>query len=140
MSRNVKLMPFLLLSCVWLAFADDRNAAVAGVWRGEMDGLPAIVMTVSDEGDELTGAVLFYLIRRDEGQPARSSPGTPEPMFHLKFDGRVLNFQVSHRRAHGARTENDRPVSFRLKITGPNEGILVREQDESNAFRISRDK
>jgi hypothetical protein len=136
----MRTMLVLLLSCVSLAFADDKNAAVTGVWRGEMDGLPAIVMTVSDEGDELTGAVVFYLIRRDEGQPARSSPGAPEPMFHLKFDGRVLSFQVSHRRAHGARTADDPPVSFRLEITGPNEGGLVREHDEGAGLRMSRDK
>lgn len=134
------IVVLLLLACACLAVADDKNAPVTGVWRGEMDGLPAIVMTVSDEGGELTGAILFYLIRRDEGQPARSSPGTPEPMFHLKFDGRVLSFQVSHRRAHGARTANDPPVSFRLKITGPNAAELLRGQDESNGLQMLRDK
>jgi hypothetical protein len=32
-----------------------------------MEGLPALTMTISDEGGELTGAILFYLIRRDDG-------------------------------------------------------------------------
>jgi hypothetical protein len=31
-------------------------------------------------------------------------------------------------------------VRFRLKITGPNEGLLVREGSESEAIRVSRDK
>jgi hypothetical protein len=123
-----------------LAAAAGRHDAITGVWRVHMDGVPALVMTVSDEGGELTGAILFYLIRRDEGRPPRSIPGHPEPLFHLKFDGKALDFRVSHRRSHGARTANDPPVSFRLTITGPNEAELVREKDVHEAMRAVRDK
>ena len=128
----------LALSCARVAFAADKYSAVTGVWRAQMDGLPALTMTISDEGGELTGAILFYLIRRNDGQPARSSPGSPEPLFNLKFDGNELEFRVSHRRAHGPGTAHDPPVNFRLKITGPNEGMLVREKNES--IRVSRDQ
>ena len=130
----------LVLSWACLAIGANKNAAVNGVWRAQMNGLPALVMTISDEGGDLTGAILFYLIRRDEGQPPHSSPGIPEPLFNLRFDGKALDFRVSHRRSHGARTANDPPVNFRLKITGPNEGLLVREGNESEAMRVSRDK
>ncbi len=138
MRVTLGLVLSLILSCV--ALAANGNSAVTGVWRAEIDGLPALVITISDEGGELTGAILFYLIIRDEGQPPRSAPGIPEPLFRLKFDGKALDFQVSHRRAHGARTANDPPVRFRLRISGPNEGILVREKDEGDALRISRDR
>jgi hypothetical protein len=133
--RRVSVI-ILALSCACLAFAADKYSAVTGVWRAQMDGLPALTMTISDEGGELTGAILFYLIRRNDGQPPRSSPGSPEPMFNLKFDGESLDFRVSHRRAHG--NTNDPPVNFQLKITGPNQGILVREKNES--IRVSRDQ
>ena len=136
----MKLALMLVLSCACAAFAADENSAITGVWRAEMDGVPALVMTISDEGGELTGAILFYLIRRDEGQPIRSAPGIPEPLFNLKFDGEALEFRVSHRRAHGPRTANDPPVNFRLKLTGPNEGMLAREKDEGEGTRVSRDK
>src|SRR6266853_2042336 len=119
----------LALSCAGVAFAADKYSAGAGVWRAQMDGPPALTMTISDEGGELTGAILFYLIRRNDGQPPRSSPGSPEPLFNLKFDGKALDFRVSHRRAHG--NTIDPPVNFQLKITGPNEGILVREKNEA---------
>jgi hypothetical protein len=128
----------LTLSCVWLAFAADNYSAVTGVWRAQMDGLSYITMTISDEGGDLAGAILFYLIRRDEGQPPRSSPGSPEPLLNLKFDGTALDFRVSHRRAHGPETAHDPPMNFRLKITGPNEGMLVREKNE--VIRVSRDQ
>jgi len=130
----------LAIGCVSAALGADGNSAVAGVWRAQMEGLPALEMNISDEGGELTGAIVFYLMRHDDGQPPRSSPGGPTPMFNMKFNGRELEFRVSHRRAHPPRTANDPPVSFRLTITGPNEGVLVREGDETGAVRIVRDK
>ncbi len=66
----------LLLICpAWAA--DYRD--ITGLWRGQVDGLPALAITISDEGGEFTGAILFYMIRREDGQPPRSTPGTPEP-------------------------------------------------------------
>jgi hypothetical protein len=59
-------------------------------------------------------------------------------LFNLKFDGKALNFRISHRRAHGHQNANDPPVNFRLEITGPNEGVLTRENRES--IRVSRDR
>ena len=136
----MKRVLMLTLTCLCVAFAIDKNSAVTGVWRAQIDGLPALTMTITDEGGDLAGAILFYLIRRDEGQQPRSSPGIPEPLFGLKFDGKALDFRVSHRRAHAPATANDPPVSFRLKITGPNEGMLVREGGADEAIRVSRDK
>ena len=136
----MKHLVALALGCACVIFAADENSAVTGVWRAQMEGLPALVMTISDEGGDLAGAILFYLIRRDEGQPPRSTPGIPEPLFNLKFDGKALDFSVSHRRAHGPQTAHDPPVSFRLKVTGQDEGMLVREKDEAGGIRVLRDK
>ena len=68
------------------------------------------------------------------------SPGIPEPLFNVRFDGKVLDFRVSHSRSHGARTANDPPVRFRLRITGPDENLLVTEGKESEGIRVSRNK
>jgi hypothetical protein len=107
---------------------------IEGVWRADMDGLPAITLTVTTENGSLTGAVLFYLHRRDPGQAITATPGVPEPLFNLKFDGTTLTFQVSHRRAHPPRTLNDPPVTFRLKLDGADRGELVNEDErDSNA-------
>ena len=131
---------FLALMCACTAFAANDNSAITGVWRAQMDSLPTLVMTISDEGGNgLTGAILFYIIRRDEGQSARSSPGDPEPLLDVRFNGTTLDFKVSHRRAHGSATANDPPVSFHLKLTGRGAGILVREKDEAGGLQVSRD-
>ena len=118
--------------------AASDSAAIAGVWRAQVDGLPFITLTVTNEGGSLTGAVLFYLHRRDEGQPVTSPPGIPEPLLNPRFDGQTLTFQVSHRRAHPPRTLADPPVTFRLKLTGANTGEIVNENEGSNGFALVR--
>ena len=104
-------------------------ADIVGIWRCQMEGLPAVTLTVTDEGGSLTGAVLFYLHRREAGQPVTATPGVPEPLFNPKFDGKTLTFQVSHRRAHPPGSLNDGPVTFQLKLTGADKGELVNENE-----------
>ena len=124
------------------AVAADKkdNSAVVGVWRGELDNLPAATLNVTDEAGPLQGAMLFYLIRKDNGRPPTSSPGVPEPLFNPHFDGKSLTFQLSHRHAHG-NTASDPPVTFRLDLTGPDEAKLVRVPVDGPAYMpMVRDK
>jgi hypothetical protein len=94
-------------------------SSFAGVWRGEMDGLPAITLVISDDGGSPTGAVLFYLhTRKTENDPWTSTPGLPGPIFNIHFDGNMITFQVSHRLAHPPGTLNDPPVTMQLTLTG----------------------
>ena len=109
--------------------ATDR-ASITGIWRAQMDGLPAITLTVTDEGGSLAGAVLFYLHRRDPGQSVTATPGVPEPLFNPRFDGKTLTFQVSHRRAHPPGSLHDGPVRFQLKLSGADKGEFVNENEQ----------
>lgn len=109
------------------AKAADPSSIVGvwrGVWGGEAGELPSITLTITNETGNLSGAILFYLLRKDEGQPVNSSPGIPEPLINPRFDGKTLTFQVSHRRAHPPATLNDPPVNFRLTLTGLNKGAI----------------
>jgi hypothetical protein len=110
--------------------ADARAASIEGVWRCQMEGLPAITLTVTDEGGTLTGAVLFYLHKREPGQPVSATPGVPEPLFNPRFDGKTLRFQLSHRRAHPPGSLHDEPLNFQLKLDGPNTGRFVNESEQ----------
>jgi hypothetical protein len=117
-----------------------RNDAIVGIWRAEYDNLPAATLNITDEAGPLQGAMLFYLIRRDEGKPPTSSPGIPEPLFNPRFDGKKLTFQLSHRHAH-AETASDPPVTFELVLTGPGEANLVRIPQDGPAYvRMVREK
>ncbi|HUE02507.1 MAG TPA: hypothetical protein VMR62_23260 [Bryobacteraceae bacterium] len=106
------------------------DAAITGIWRCQMEGLPAVTLTVTNEGGSLTGAVLFYLHRREPGQPVTATPGVPEPLFHPTFDGKTFTFQVSHRRAHPPKSLNDAPVTFQLKLDGTQKAELVNENEK----------
>lgn len=114
------------------AQAEAPRQTFIGVWRGQMDNLPAIVLNITDESGNLTGAALFYLHeRKTPNDSYTATPGIPEPMFSLRASGAVLRFEISHRRAHPPRTLHDAPVHFRLTITGPNRAELVMGQGEN---------
>lgn len=130
------LLPLMLPAAAAATAATNHD--FLGVWRAEIDGALAIVMTLSDEGDKLTGAILFYKVRRDPGEPARSSPGLPEPLFRLASSGQTLDFEVSHRRSHGARTRNDPPARFRMTLSEPGRARL-RHRDDGIEVDLTRD-
>jgi hypothetical protein len=111
----------------------------AGVWRGQLDGLPAVDLVINDEGGELHGAVLFYLhMRQDRNKPYTSTPGLPEPIFDLKQEGRTLRFEVSHRRAHPPATLHDPPMMFHLRFTEPGRAELVNETESGPRVVLTR--
>ncbi len=103
----------------------SNTQSLLGIWRCDMNGLPAVTLTVTDEGGSLNGAVLFYLHRRESGQTETATPGVPEPLMKPNFDGTTFTFEVSHRRAHPPQTLQDGPITFRMKLVGSNKAQLV---------------
>jgi hypothetical protein len=112
--------------------ANDKSS-FTGTWSCKMYGVQAVTLTVKQEQEKLGGTVLFYLIRHNDGKPARSSPGTPEPLIDPRLDGKVLHFQVSHRHAHPPATLNDPPVSFTFQLIENNRAVLKREGGEPDS-------
>ena len=123
----------LLLTAVFAPAAPADKSILVGTWKGKMYGVPAVTLTMKEEGGKLSGSILFFLIRHNDGQPPRSSPGTVEPLIDPQFDGKVLLFKVSHRNAHPPRTLNDPPVSFRFELIDSRRAILVREGGEEDS-------
>jgi hypothetical protein len=124
------------------AQANDSQKLL-GVWRGQMETLPAVTLNVTDEGGGVSGAILFYLIKRSftMSEPTTSTAGIPEPLMNAKFDGNTLVFDVSHRRAHPPRTSSDPPVHFRMKLVDADKAELVNESEKSSPVVVLvRDK
>ena len=108
----------------------SANAPINGVWRGQMNGLPAVTLVVTDEGGSLVGGMLFYFAQRaNENSTWTVTPGLPEPILNAKFDGKMLTFQISHRRAHPSGSLNDPPMPFRLTLVGLEKAELLNEKE-----------
>jgi hypothetical protein len=141
--RNILLMLAATALACGLSAQTNGNDGFVGVWRGKMEILPAVTLNITDEGGALSGAVLFYLIERSSSmsEPTTATPGIPEPLFNVKRNGNVLQFEVSHRRAHPPRTASDPPVHFRLTLTAPDKAELVNESEPSGpTVVLTRDK
>lgn len=136
-TRAIATLLALLLGAS-VNFAQDTQAAPAslvGVWRGQMDNLPTVTLTIRDEGGKLSGAILFFMhVRATENDPWTSRPATAaEPILNPVFDGKTLRFMVSHKYAHPPRTLNDPPSHFHLTFTGPNQAGFVNETESGSA-------
>ena len=141
--RIILLMTGVMTMSCALHAQTNSNERLLGVWRGQMDTLPAVTLNVTDEGGGISGAILFYLIKRSftMSEPTTSTPGIPEPLLNLKFDGKSLVFDVSHRRAHPPGTLSDPPVHFRMKLVDTDKAELVNESESSApAFALIREK
>jgi hypothetical protein len=114
------------------------DAAVIGVWRAQMDGLPWVTLTLTDEGGTLSGAILFYLHMRQPGGQVTSAPGIPEPLLNPHFDGKVLTFKVSHRHAHPPGSLSSAPVEFRLELPSNGHGSLVNDTEPGPTATLVR--
>jgi hypothetical protein len=106
------------------------EAAVSGVWRGQFEGLPWATLTLTNEGGGVSGAIVFYLHRREPGGQLSSTPSVPEPLLNPHFDGRVLTFAVSHRHAHPPGSLADAPIHLRIDFTNKDHATLL-NQDEA---------
>jgi hypothetical protein len=139
MKHKIAALALIPTIAALVVFAQNRrpdmslqpdHKTLTGVWRGQMDGLPAVDLVLTDEGGSLSGAALFYFhFRKTVNDPYTSTPGLPEPLFNLHFDGTTLRFQVSHRRAHPPRTLSDAPIWFRLTLLDRDKATLVNETE-----------
>jgi hypothetical protein len=69
------------------------NPAWVGVWNGELDGQPAVKLTLADDTGELGGTVVLNMIKKENGQ-ARVAGSSTHLLMHAKVDGPTLTFQV----------------------------------------------
>jgi hypothetical protein len=59
------------------------------MWQGELEGVPGVVLTVSDDLGDLSGTVVFTALR--DGTVAGHAT---HAMMHPQADGNMLSFQV----------------------------------------------
>jgi hypothetical protein len=62
-----------------------------GVWRGTLDGLPGVTLTLANDTGELGGTVVFYGIN---GESRKIVIVEPHTLLHPKLEGDTLSFQI----------------------------------------------
>jgi len=137
------LSRLLLVMMLMGTSAIAADSSVAGTWRGRMHDLPAVVLTLRDDGGKLSGTIVFYFVHRNtEHDPweVDTRHSIALPLIDPKFDGKTISFQVSHKEAHPPRTLNDPPSSFLMRLTGKGEAELLNlSEGESSGLKMVRD-
>jgi hypothetical protein len=63
-----------------------------GVWQGDLDGQPSVVLTLADDTGQLGGTVVLNIISKEDGQ-AHIVALEPHVLMNPRIDGDVLAFQ-----------------------------------------------
>jgi hypothetical protein len=69
-----------------------RQAEWLGVWHGELDGQPSVVLTLADDTGALGGTVVLNIIEKQDGA-ARVIATEPHTLMNPLVEGDVLAFQ-----------------------------------------------
>jgi hypothetical protein len=101
----------MLLTCIAAAQA-PANATWNGVWQGELDGQPAVTLTLADDGGALEGTVVFNLIERQTQGPPRVASIQPHVLLDPQSNGSTLSFQIMRP------DRSEAPLKFTVTLDG----------------------
>jgi len=90
------------------------SARWVGVWQGQLEGLPGVVLTLGDDQGEVSGTIVFTALR-----DGRVAGHATHVILHPHVDGNRLSFQV--KRPDGA----EDVVDMSLNMSSDGEGQLV---------------
>ena len=105
----------ILTTSVHDKLAQTATSAIAGIWEGKAEGVPAITLTIKEDGDHLSGSVTFYRIVDDGSGPTVAGKETRD-LINPKFDGKIFSYQVKGR--------NDDMINQQMEITGKDEAVI----------------
>jgi hypothetical protein len=100
------------------------HPAWTGVWQSNLDGVPAVTLTLANDAGEANGTIVFHAIKKENGH-AYSFSTEPHTLIHPRIEGNTLSFQVI--RGNGsaevlnmsAELGNDGNVQFACSNCGP---------------------
>jgi hypothetical protein len=89
----------IAMTCA-LAAQNSSNADWVGVWQGELNGQPSVILTLAQDNGPLEGTVVLNGIRQEAGQAPHIVVRQSHVLMHPRIDGNTLSFQL--KRAHGS--------------------------------------
>jgi hypothetical protein len=69
------------------------HPAWTGVWQGNLDGVPAVTLTLANDAGEANGTIVFHAIKKENGH-AYSFSTEPHTLIYPRIKGNTLSFQV----------------------------------------------
>jgi hypothetical protein len=94
MKRGVFVSGCILLASVVVSAAGlPSDAAWVGVWHGELDGQPSVLLTLADDGGSLGGTFVLSIVSREDGT-ARVIAAEPHVLLNPRVDGSTLSFEA----------------------------------------------
>lgn len=118
----MRRMALTAILAMMITSCHQSTSAVTGLWKGEMNGLPAVELMIQEAESQLTGEVTFFFQRMDSGAWKVERQGS-QRLDKITFDGQRLRFQVSHEQAHPD-SGGDPPVAFTFTRSNSQEGVL----------------
>jgi hypothetical protein len=103
----------LLIATTTLTIQSISPSEWVGVWQGELDGQPGVVLTLAQDNGALEGTLVLNIITRDGGQP-HIMAREPHTLIQPHLDGARLSFHV--RRPDGSAE----PAGFSVEFTSHN--------------------
>jgi non-heme chloroperoxidase len=102
------------------------SSSFAGTWKGAMNDLPGIDLTIREAGGKISSSVVFYFQKRaDVNSPWHATADPALPLLNPHVNGRILTFEVEHHVCDGCK-ELGPNATFRMEIAGANEARLTR--------------
>ncbi len=120
-----KTITFCLASVLLLAIpARADNPQMAGVWRATMHDQPCILMTVHDNQGKLSGTIIFYLLKLENGS-WHATGSDPIPLIHPRIEGSYFVFEVVHAKKNGSAAPADQQLqTFRMGLAEKDKGVF----------------
>ena len=118
-SASIFALSAIILACsailpTSLTAQTGANTRWVGVWQGQLEGFPGVVLTLGDDLGELSGTMVFTAIR--DGAIAGH---VTHNILHPHLDGNRLSFQVKSPR------DADDIVDMSLDLTNDRKGQLM---------------
>ncbi|MGA9583991.1 MAG: hypothetical protein WBQ95_01620 [Terracidiphilus sp.] len=83
----------VVLTLCSAAAQSDSDASWVGVWQGELDGQPSVILTLAEDTGALEGTLVLNGISRDGGK-AHIAVRESHVLVHRLLEGPTLSFQV----------------------------------------------
>jgi hypothetical protein len=107
----------------------------AGSWEGKLDGLPSVILKITENSDAVDGQVSFNLIKRVAGGSPTIAGTTTVAMVNPQIQGDDLVFQVIREDRNGDQSQRA-VLNFTLVPTGDRSAKLERAAGPEDALEV----